>query len=134
MGRSLCDRVPPRTARWPTCLLGRSCPTPPRSATLLEMTLYRVDLLLGANVDDEALHEILIRANTYAIVEAVEATRDAGGDDCRFTARIYAPSPEAALGSLLTVIAQTSGPVGSVEEGSLRRVVIEREEPVDSAV
>ena len=78
--------------------------------------------------------EILIRANTYAIVESVEGARDAGGDDCRFTARIDAPSPEAALGSVLTVIAQTSGPAGLVEEGSLRRVVIEREGAVDSAV
>ncbi len=91
--------------------------------------MYRVDLLLRANVDDEALHEILVRANTYAVVNDVEATRDTGGESCRFTARIDAPSPEAALGSLLTVIAQTSGPVGLVEEGSLRRVVIEREEP-----
>jgi hypothetical protein len=91
--------------------------------------MYRVDLLVRANVDDEALHEILIRANTYAIVETVEATRDDGGENCRFTARIDAPSPEAALGSVLTVIAQTSGHVGLVEEGSLRRVSIEREEP-----
>jgi hypothetical protein len=30
---------------------------------------------------------------------------------------------------MLTVLAQTSGHVGLVEEGSLRRVVIEREEP-----
>lgn len=96
--------------------------------------LYRVDLLLRANVDDEALHEILIRANTYAIIETVEATHEADDDDCRFTARVDAPSPEAALGSVLTVIAQTSGPVGLVEEGSLRRVVIEREETLDTAV
>jgi hypothetical protein len=90
---------------------------------------YRVDLLLRVNVDDEALREILMRANTYAIAETVEATRDNGGDECRFTARIDAPNPEAALGSVLTVIAQTSGHVGLVEEGSLRRVVIQREEP-----
>jgi hypothetical protein len=90
--------------------------------------MYRVDLLLRANVDDETLHEILIRANTYAIVTMVEATRDDDGEDCRFMGRIDAPSPEAALGSLLTVIAQTSGHGGLVEEGSLRRVVIEREE------
>lgn len=96
--------------------------------------MYRVDLLLRANVDDEALHEILIRANTYAIVEGVEATRDTGGGDCRFTARIDAPSPEAALGSLLTVIAQTSGHIGLVEEGSLRRVTIESEEPVGNDI
>jgi hypothetical protein len=96
--------------------------------------LYRVDLLLRANVDDEALHEILIRANTYAIIETFEATREASDDDCHFTATVDAPSPEAALGSVLTVIAQTSGPVGLVEEGSLRRVVIEREEALDTAV
>lgn len=88
-----------------------------------------MDLLLRANVDDEALHEILIRANTYAIAETVEATRDNGGDECRFTVRIDAPNPEAALGSVLTVLAQTSGHIGLVEEGSLRRVVIEREGP-----
>ena len=34
---------------------------------------YRVDLLLRANVDDEALREILMRASTYAIAETVEA-------------------------------------------------------------
>ena len=96
--------------------------------------LYRVDLLLRASVDDEALHEILVGANTYAIVDTVEATLEAGGDNCRFTASIDAPNPEAALGSLLTVIAQTSGPVGLVEEGSLLRVVIEREATLDSAV
>jgi hypothetical protein len=65
--------------------------------------MYRVDLVLRANVDDEALHEILLRANTYAIVEVVEATRDGGGD-CFVTARIDAPGPVAALGSLLTVL------------------------------
>jgi hypothetical protein len=88
---------------------------------------YRVELLLRATVDDESLHDILIGANTYAIVGTVEATHDEGGEDLRFTARIDAPSPQAALGSLLTVLAQTSGHVGLVEEGSLRRVVIERE-------
>ena len=91
--------------------------------------MYRVDLLLRADVDDEAIHQILIRANTYAIVKNVEATGETGGENRRFTARIDAPSPEAALGSLLTVLAQTSGSVGLVEEGSLRRVIIEREEP-----
>jgi hypothetical protein len=90
--------------------------------------MYRVDLLLRADIDDEALHEILIRANTYAIITSVEATRD-NGQSCRFTARIDAPRPEAALGSVLTVIAQTSGHLGLVEEGSVHRVTIEREEP-----
>jgi len=87
---------------------------------------YQIDLLLRANVDDETLHEIVLRANTYAIVETVEATRDGSADDHRFTAKIDAPSPEAALGAILTVLAQTSGHVGLVEEGSLRRIAIER--------
>ena len=91
---------------------------------------YRVDLLVGASVDDEVLHEVQLLANTYAIVDAVEATRDPDGGDCRFTAKIDAPSAEAALGALLTVIAQTSGHTGLAEEGALRRVAIEREEPV----
>ena len=65
----------------------------------------------------------------HAIVESVEATHDNGGEDQRFTARIHAPSPEAALGSILTVLDQTSGHLGLAEEGSLRLVVIEREEP-----
>lgn len=91
--------------------------------------MYRVDLLLRADVGDEALHEILIRANTYAIVTSVEASREGDGRHCRFTARIDAPNPEGALGAVLTVIAQTSGHLGLVEEGSLRRVEIEREEP-----
>ena len=90
--------------------------------------LYRVELVLRADVDDEALHEILIRANTYAIIEAVEVTRDTDMESCRFTARINAPSAEAALGASLTVLAQTSGHVGLVEEDALRRVVIERDE------
>jgi hypothetical protein len=89
---------------------------------------YRVELLLRANADDEAVHEILMRANTYAIIETVEATRDKGDEVHLFTARIDAPSPEAALGSVLTVLAQTSGHVGLAEEGSVRRVLIEREE------
>lgn len=89
--------------------------------------MYRVELLLRGTVDDETVHEILIRANTYAIVESVEGTRDSESEGCRFTARIDSPSPEAALGSFLTVIAQTSGHVGLADEGSLRRVVIERE-------
>jgi hypothetical protein len=90
---------------------------------------YRIDLLIRATLDDESLHEILIAANAYAIVQTVDATRGEDGEDHHFTARIEAPSPEAALGSLLTVLAQTSGHVGLVEEGSLRRVVIERDDP-----
>ena len=91
---------------------------------------YRLDLLVRADVDDETLHEIQLLANTYAIVESVEATLETGGGGCRFTARIDAPNAEAALGSLLTVIAQVSGHAGLAEEGSLRLVVIEREQPV----
>jgi hypothetical protein len=91
---------------------------------------YRVDVLLRADVDDDGLHEIEVLANTYAILDGVEASRETHGGDCRFTARIDAPSAEAALGSLLTVIAQTSGHAGLAEEGALRRVTIEREEPV----
>lgn len=91
--------------------------------------MYRVDLVLRAKVDDETLHEILLRANTYAVVEVVEATRDSG-DNCFVTARIDAPGPVAALGALLTVLSQTSEHVGLAEEGSLRRVAVEREEPL----
>jgi hypothetical protein len=88
---------------------------------------YRVDLLLRAKVEDEALRELVMLANTYAIVETVEATLEKGDDACRFTARIDAPNPQAALGSVLTVLAQTSGHAGLVGEGSIDRVVIERE-------
>jgi hypothetical protein len=95
----------------------------------VETMMYRVDLVLRASVDDETLHEILLRANTYAIVEVVEATRGNGGD-CFVTGRIDAPGPVAALGSLLTVLSQTSEHVGLAEEGSLRRVAVEREEPL----
>jgi hypothetical protein len=92
--------------------------------------LYRIDLLLRANIEAEVLHEVLLRANTYAIVETVEGTAETDGE-CRFMAKIDAPSPEAALGVLLTVIAQTSGHVGLAEEGSVRRIAIERDEPLD---
>lgn len=89
--------------------------------------MYRVDLVLRANVDDETLHEILLRANTYAIVEVVEATR-ASGVHCLVTARIDAPGPVAALGSLLTVLSQTSQHLGLAEEGSISRLAVDREE------
>jgi hypothetical protein len=88
---------------------------------------YRVDLHIRTHIDDEALHEIQVRANTYAIVDTVEANRDIDVGDCRFTARIDAPNPAAALGALLTVIGQVSDPIGLVEEGSLVRVVVERD-------
>lgn len=90
---------------------------------------YRLDLRVRADVEDEALQEIPLLANTYAIVDEVQVTRDAESGDPRFTARIDAPSAQAALSAVLTVIAQTSGHAGLAEEGSLLRVVIEREEP-----
>lgn len=91
---------------------------------------YRLDLRVRADVDDEALHEIAMLANTYAIVDEVLATRDPESGGPRFMARIDAPNAQAGLGALLTVIAQTSGHTGLAEESSLNRVVIEREEPV----
>jgi hypothetical protein len=91
---------------------------------------FRLDLRVRADVDDEVLHEIGVLANTYAIVDEVQVTRDAERREPRLTARIDAPSAEAALGALLTVIGQTSGHTGLAEEGSVNRVLIEREEPV----
>jgi hypothetical protein len=118
--------------------LPRRVPKPALSEPVLSDTIalgygvvamrYRVELVVRATIDDESLHEILLGANTYAIVDTVEATHDKGGEDHRFTARIDAPSPQAALGAVLTVLAQTSGHVGLAEEGSIRRVLIEREE------
>jgi hypothetical protein len=40
------------------------------------------------------------------------------------------PAPKPRSGALLTVVSQTSRHLGLAEEGSLRRMVIEREEPV----
>ena len=96
-----------------------------------EAMWYRIDLRVRADADDEVLHEVQLLANTYAIVDEVEATRDAESGDVRFLARIDAPDPQAALGSLLTVIAQTSGHTGLADEGSVRSVAIEREAPAD---
>lgn len=90
---------------------------------------YRLDIRVRADVDDDALHEIPMLANTYAIVDEVLVSRDPESGDPRVVARIDAPNPQAALGALLTVIAQTSGHVGLAEEASVNRVVIEREEP-----
>lgn len=94
---------------------------------------YRIDLRVRADVDNEALHEIPLLANTYAIVDEVLVSRDSESGDARFMARIDAPNAQAALGALLTVIAQTSGHAGLAEESSLRSVAIEREEPVGHA-
>jgi hypothetical protein len=92
---------------------------------------YRLELRVHADVEDDALHEIPLLANTYAIVDEVLVSRDPESGDPRIVARIDAPNPQAALGALLTVIAQTSGHVGLAEEASVNRVMIEREEPVD---
>jgi hypothetical protein len=91
---------------------------------------YRLELRVRADVEDDALHEIPLLANTYAIVDEVLVSRDPESGDPRIMARIDAPNPQAALGALLTVLAQTSGHVGLAEEASVNRVVIEREEPV----
>lgn len=109
-----------------SCLVP-GCTGSSHRATVLGAMWYRLDLRVRADVDDDALHEIGVLANTYAIVDEVEVTRDPERGEPRFVARIDAPSAEAALGSLLTVIAQTSGHAGLAEEGSLNRVVIERE-------
>jgi hypothetical protein len=89
---------------------------------------YRLDLRVRADVEDAALHEIPLLANTYAIVDEVQATRDPESGDPRFIARIDAPNAQAALGALLTVVSQTSGHAGLAEESSLRSVVIDRED------
>jgi hypothetical protein len=90
---------------------------------------YRLALRVRADVDDDVLQEIPLLANTYVILDEVLASRDPESGDPRFTARIDAPNAQAALGALLTVIAQTSGHVGLAEEAAVDRVVIEREEP-----
>jgi hypothetical protein len=105
-----------------------SCTGSLRRATVLGSMWYRLDLRVRADVDDEALQEIPMLANTYAIVDEVEAARDPESGDPRFKARIDAPNAQAALGALLTVIAQTSGHSGLAEEASLLRAVVEREE------
>lgn len=106
------------------------CTGSPCRATVREAMWYRLDLRVRADVDDEALHEVGILANTYAIVDEVMASRDPESGEPRIIARIDAPSAEAALGALLTVISQTSGHAGLAEEGSLNRVLIEREAPI----
>lgn len=128
----------PRRDRQLTLRLRSAARVPRKSAIVrfrplgyvAEAMWYRVDVLLRADVDDDGLHKIAVLANTYAILDSVEASRETDGGDCRFISRVDAPSAEAALGSLLTVIAQTSGHTGLAEEGSLRRVTIEREEPI----
>jgi hypothetical protein len=91
---------------------------------------YRVELCIRTDADEEQLHEVQLLANTYAIVDQVEATGDPESGDARFLARIDAPNPQAALGALLTVIAQTSGHAGLAEEGAVRSASVQREDPV----
>lgn len=105
------------------------CTGSPCRATVRGAMWYRLDLRVREDVDDEALHEVGILANTYAVVDEVMASRDPESGEPRIIARIDAPSAEAALGALLTVISQTSGHAGLAEEGSLNRVLIEREAP-----
>jgi len=82
---------------------------------------YRLELRVRADVDDDALHEIGILANTYAVVDEVMVSRDPESGEPRIIARIDAPSAEAALGALLTVISQTSGsPVTSRRSASTK--------------
>ena len=72
---------------------------------------YRLELRVRAGVDDDALHEIGILANTYAIVDEVMVSRDPESGEPRIIARIDAERG-AALGALLTVTSQTSGHAG----------------------
>jgi hypothetical protein len=88
---------------------------------------FRVEVRVRADVDDAALGEVPLLANTYAIVDVVEAGRDPETREPRIMARIDAPNAQAALGAVLTVVAQTSGHAGLAEEGAVRSVVIERE-------
>jgi hypothetical protein len=94
---------------------------------------FRVDLRVRADADDDALHEIVVLANTYAIVDDVKADRDPSSGDPRFTARIDAPNAQSAIGVLLTVIGQTSGHPGLTEAGAVRGLTVERDEPTSDA-
>ena len=87
---------------------------------------YRVEIRVRAAAEDDILRQIPLLANTYAIVDTLEASRDHAGDP-RITARIDAPNVQAALGAVLTVLSQTSGHAGLAEAGSVRSVVVERE-------
>ena len=88
---------------------------------------YRVEIRVRADAQDDGLREIQLLSNTYAIVDVLEASRDPESGDPRITARIDAPNVQAALGSVLTVLSQTSGHAGLAEAGSVRSVVVERE-------
>ena len=47
-----------------------------RAPPVLRPMWYRLDLRVRVDVEDDALHEIAMLANTYAIVDEVQATRD----------------------------------------------------------
>jgi hypothetical protein len=87
---------------------------------------YRVEIRVRSDAEDDVLRDVQLLANTYAIVDVLEAAREAG-EDPRITARIDAPNVQAALGAVLTVLSQTSGRSGLAEEGSVRSVIVERE-------
>jgi hypothetical protein len=94
---------------------------------------FRVDLRVRTDADDDALHEIAVLANTYAIVDEVKAERDPPSGDPRFAARIDAPNAQSAIGVLLTVIGQTSGHTGLTEAGAVRGITVERDDPTGDA-
>lgn len=87
---------------------------------------YRVEIRVRSNAEDDVLRDVQLLANTYAIVDVLEAAREAG-EDPRISARIDAPNVQAALGAVLTVLSQTSGRSGLAEAGSVRSVIVERE-------
>jgi hypothetical protein len=87
---------------------------------------YRVEIRVRSEAEDEVLRDVQLLANTYAIVDVLETSREPG-EDPRITARIDAPTVQAALGAVLTVLSQTSGHAGLAEAGSVRSVVVERE-------
>lgn len=88
---------------------------------------YRVEIRVQAEAEDNILRQVQLLANTYAIVDGLEVSRDPGSGDPRITARIDSPNVQAALGAVLTVLSQTSGHAGLAEAGSVRSVVVERE-------
>ena len=88
---------------------------------------YRVEIRVRAEAEDDILGQAQLLANTYAVVDAFEASRDPESGDPRITARIDAPNVQAALGAVLTVLSQTSGHAGLAEAGSVHSVVVERE-------
>lgn len=87
---------------------------------------YRVEIRVRSDAEDDVLRDVQLLANTYAIVDVLEASRE-GDEDPMITARIDAPNVQAALGAVLTVLSQTSGHAGLAEAGSVRSVVVERE-------